>query len=212
MQVTGFAAGPFQTNCYILVDERTAEAAVVDPGFGAHAGVEKFCAEQALTVTAVVLTHGHIDHIRDAGMFEVETFIHADDAFMLDPDAVPEWLRTPFDSATMKPPARVTRVSDGERVTVAGEDFTVRHAPGHSPGSALWVAADFALTGDVLFQGSIGRTDLPYSDDAAMQSSLKGPVWALEDRLPILPGHGPTSTMAHERATNPYLRAANKGR
>ncbi|WP_165165128.1 MBL fold metallo-hydrolase [Corynebacterium qintianiae] len=212
MQITGFAAGPLQTNCYIVVNEETGEAAVVDPSYGAHARVAEFCAEHRLTVVAVILTHGHIDHIRDAGKFGVEAFIHADDAFMLDGASATEWLRIPFDVENMEPIGDVTHVADGENVTVAGIAFTIRHAPGHSPGSALWVHDDFVLSGDVLFQGSIGRTDLPFSDEAAMQESLRGPVWDLEDRLPVLPGHGPTTTMSHERATNQYLRAANQGR
>lgn len=212
MQITGFAAGPLQTNCYIVANESTGEAVVVDPSYGAHARVEKFCAEENLTVVAIILTHGHIDHIRDAGKFGVETFIHADDVFMLDGAAATEWLRVPFDIDNMERIDNVTEVTGGQPVTLAGIDFTVRHAPGHSPGSALWVHDDFVLAGDVIFQGSIGRTDLPYSDDAVMQASLCGPVWDLEDRLPLLPGHGPTTTMAHERATNPYLRAANQNR
>ena len=212
MQITGFAAGPLQTNCYIVVNEDTGQAAVVDPSYGAHSRVEQFCAEHGVTVVAVILTHGHIDHIRDAGAFGVETFIHPDDEFMLDGRAGTERLRVPFDVDNMEPVTHVTHVHDGDKVTVAGIGFTIRHAPGHSPGSALWVHEDFALTGDVLFQGSIGRTDLPFSDDAAMQESLRGPVWDLDDRLPVLPGHGPTTTMAHERATNQYLRAANHNR
>lgn len=212
MQITGFAAGPLQTNCYIVVNEDSAEAIVVDPSYGAHARVGEFCAEHALSVAAVILTHGHIDHIRDAGKFAVETFIHTDDAFMLDGAAATEWLRVPFDVDNMEPIGQVSEVRDGDLVGIAGIQFSVRHAPGHSPGSALWVHDDFVLSGDVLFQGSIGRTDLPHSDDAAMQASLRGPVWELEDRLPVLPGHGPTTTMAHERATNQYLRAANQGR
>lgn len=208
MQVTGFAAGPLQTNCYIVVDETAGRAIVVDPGYGAHEQVMDFCGDHSLSVAAVILTHGHIDHIRDAGKFGVETLIHTDDVFMLDGAATPDFLRVPFDVDNMETIEHVTAVTDGERRTVAGVEFTVRHAPGHSPGSALWVHEDFVLSGDVLFQGAIGRTDLPYCDDAAMRESLRGPVWELEDRYPVLPGHGPTTTMAHERATNQYLRAA----
>ncbi|AWB84114.1 MBL fold metallo-hydrolase [Corynebacterium liangguodongii] len=212
MQVTGFAAGPLETNCYIVVNEHSGEAIIVDPSLGAHSRAEQFLQEHGLRAVAVVLTHGHIDHTRDAGAFGLETYIHAADAFMLTETAHIEWLRVPFQIDAMPPVERVTTVGDGERVSLAGLDFTVRHAPGHSPGSCLWVHEDFVLTGDVLFQGGIGRTDLPFSDDEAMQESLRGPVWELEDRLPVLPGHGPTSTMARERETNTYLREAMSGR
>ena len=107
------------------------------------------------------------------------------------------------------PPVKERRdLVGGETLSVAGLEFELLHAPGHSPGCVMLVAEDIALTGDVLFRGSIGRTDLPHSDPAAMQRSLRGPVWGLDDGLAILPGHGPTSTMRRERATNPFLIAA----
>ncbi len=216
MKITGFAAGPFQTNCYIVINDAPGagnRAFVVDPSLGAHPRVMEVVAEEGATLEAVVLTHGHIDHTRDAGAFGLETFIHPADEFMLDAgEGVTAALRLPFDVEHMPPVDHVTHVHDGETLTVAGMDFDVRHAPGHSPGSTLFLGDGFVLAGDVLFRGSIGRTDLPYSDDAAMQDSLRGPVWAIPDAFAVLPGHGPTTTMEHERRTNPYLRAANAGR
>ncbi|MFG6304524.1 MBL fold metallo-hydrolase, partial [Corynebacterium hesseae] len=113
-----------------------------------------------------------------------------------------------FAAASMKQVADRRDLLGGETLSLVGLEFELLHAPGHSPGCVMLVAEDFALTGDVLFKGSIGRTDLPHSDPAAMQRSLRGPVWGLDDSLAILPGHGPTSTMRRERATNPFLRAA----
>ncbi|WJY68170.1 MBL fold metallo-hydrolase [Corynebacterium auris] len=212
MKITGFAAGPFQTNCYLVVndDAPRAEAFVVDPGLGAHPRAVELAQREGAELVAVVLTHGHIDHVRDAAAFGLETFIHAADAFMLDPEEETlARLALPFDVAHMEKTERVTHVADGEVIEVAGIQLRARHAPGHSPGSTLFLGADFVLSGDVLFRGSVGRTDLPHSSPSDMRESLRGPVWEIPDSLAVLPGHGPTTTMAHERATNPYLLEAN---
>ena len=211
MRIAGFAAGPFQTNCYVVAHGD--RAFVIDPGLGAHEAVSQMAQEQGLTVEAVVLTHGHIDHIRDAAAFGVETFIHPADAFMLlRGEGVSEQARQLYDASAMPPIDNPTPLEDGQTLTVAGVDLRILHAPGHSPGCVMLVADDVVFSGDVLFRGSIGRTDLPDSDPAQMQESLRGPVWELDDELQVLPGHGPATTVAQERATNPYLRQANADR
>ncbi|MDL0402017.1 MBL fold metallo-hydrolase [Corynebacterium lehmanniae] len=211
MRIAGFAAGPFQTNCYVVVNGD--RAFVIDPGLGAHEAVSQLVQEQGLTVEAVVLTHGHIDHIRDAAAFGVETFVHPADAFMLlRGEGVSEQARQLYDASAMPPIDNPTPLEDGQTLTVAGVELRVVHAPGHSPGCVMLVADDVVFSGDVLFRGSIGRTDLPDSDPAQMQESLRGPVWDLDDELQVLPGHGPATTVAQERATNPYLRQANADR
>ena len=218
MKITGFAAGPFATNCYVVVNDDPLvagmkQAFVVDPSLGAYQRAVDAAEAEGARLAAVLLTHGHIDHIRDAGMFGLPTYIHADDRFMLDTSSgVFTRLQLPFDVDNMEPIEHVTEVRGGERIELAGMLFDVHHAPGHSPGSALFIGDGFVLAGDVLFRGAIGRTDLPFSDDEAMQESLRGPVWNLPDSLAVLPGHGPTTTMEYERATNPYLRAANADR
>lgn len=211
MRIAGFAAGPFQTNCYVVSNGD--RAFVIDPGMGAHEAVSKLAQEQGLTVEAVVLTHGHIDHIRDAAAFGVETFIHPADAFMLlRGEGVSEQARQLYDASAMPPIDNPTHIEDGQTLTVAGVELRVVHAPGHSPGCVMLVADEVVFSGDVLFRGSIGRTDLPDSDPEQMQESLRGPVWDLDDELQVLPGHGPATTVAQERATNPYLRQANADR
>lgn len=211
MRIAGFAAGPFQTNCYVVANGD--RAFVIDPGLGAHEAVSQMAQEQGLTVEAVVLTHGHIDHIRDAAAFGVETFVHPADAFMLlRGEGVSEQARQLYDASAMPPIDNPTPLEDGQTLTVAGVDLRIVHAPGHSPGCVMLVADDVVFSGDVLFRGSIGRTDLPDSDPAQMQDSLRGPVWDLDDELQVLPGHGPATTVAQERATNPYLRQANADR
>ena len=211
MRIAGFAAGPFQTNCYVVSNGD--RAFVIDPGLGAHEAVSQLVQEQGLTVEAVVLTHGHIDHIRDAAAFGVETFIHPADAFMLlRGEGVSEQARQLYDASAMPPIDNPTHIEDGQTLTVAGVELRVVHAPGHSPGCVMLVADEVVFSGDVLFRGSIGRTDLPDSDPEQMRESLRGPVWELDDELQVLPGHGPATTVAQERATNPYLRQANADR
>ena len=206
-EIYGFAAGPYQTNTYVVANG--SRAFIVDPGMDTRERLEQLAEEQCLTFESVVLTHGHIDHTRDAAEFDLPVYIHPDDAFMLvDGSGVSPQSQLLFDAASMKQVADRRDLIGGETLTLAGLDFEIVHAPGHSPGCVMLVAEDVALTGDVLFKGSIGRTDLPHSDHAAMQRSLRGPVWALDDALAILPGHGPTSTMRRERATNPFLVAA----
>ena len=211
MRIAGFAAGPFQTNCYVVSNGD--RAFVIDPGLGAHEAVSQLVQEQGLTVEAVVLTHGHIDHIRDAAAFGVETFIHPADAFMLlRGEGVSEQARQLYDASAMPPIDNPTPLEDGQALQVAGVELRVVHAPGHSPGCVMLVADDVVFSGDVLFRGSIGRTDLPDSDPEQMRQSLRDPVWDLSDELQVLPGHGPATTVAQERATNPYLRQANSDR
>ena len=211
MRIAGFAAGPFKTNCYVVANGD--RAFVIDPGLGAHEAVSQLVQEQGLTVEAVVLTHGHIDHIRDAAAFGVETFVHPADAFMLlRGDGVSEQARQLYDASGMQPIHIPTPLEDARTLTVAGLELDVVHAPGHSPGCVMLVGGGVVFSGDVLFRGSIGRTDLPDSDPAQMRESLRGPVWDLADELDVLPGHGPATTVAHERATNPFLRDANAGR
>ena len=186
---------------------------MIDPGLGAHEAVSQMAQEQGLNVEAVVLTHGHIDHIRDAAAFGVETFVHPADAFMLlRGEGVSEQARQLYDASAMPPIDNPTPLEDGQTLTVAGVDLRIVHAPGHSPGCVMLVADEVVFSGDVLFRGSIGRTDLPDSDPTQMQESLRGPVWDLDDELQVLPGHGPATTVAQERATNPYLRQANADR
>ncbi|MEM5985016.1 MBL fold metallo-hydrolase [Corynebacterium hesseae] len=205
--IYGFAAGPYKTNTYVVANG--SRAFIVDPGMHTRERLEQLAREKFLEFEAVVLTHGHIDHTRDAAEFNLPVYIHPDDAFMLvDGSGVSPESQMLFAAASMKQVADRRDLLGGETLSLVGLEFELLHAPGHSPGCVMLVAEDFALTGDVLFKGSIGRTDLPHSDPAAMQRSLRGPVWGLDDSLAILPGHGPTSTMRRERATNPFLRAA----
>ncbi|MEZ2121208.1 MULTISPECIES: MBL fold metallo-hydrolase [unclassified Corynebacterium] len=215
MEILGFAAGPYQTNTWLLVDG--GRCVVVDPGMHAARRVLEIFDERGLTLESVVLTHGHIDHTRDSGTlanrFEVPVYIHPADRLMLDnPGAgVSAASVQLFTADRMTRPAIVRDLEHGTQLSLAGTPFSVRHAPGHSPGSTLLVGAGVCLSGDVLFRGTIGRTDLPASDPEAMERTLRNEVLALDDRLQVLPGHGPATTMRAERRTNIFLLGLTQG-
>ncbi|MFP7364729.1 MBL fold metallo-hydrolase [Corynebacterium callunae] len=214
MEILGFAAGPYKTNCYLVRGDK--DVAIIDPGMHSYDDLVEYITSNDLNVDKIVLTHGHIDHIRDAGAlaqrFQAPVYIHKDDIFFFEGYKVSTTKTAMlFDAANMVNPApeSVFELFDGETITLAGEEFTLAHAPGHSPGCTLLVGKEYCFSGDVLFKGSIGRTDLDYSDDAAMTNSLRTVVLGLDDALQILPGHGPTTTMRAERMGNPYLLALN---
>lgn len=213
MRIAGFAAGPFQTNCYVVAGDEAGEAFVVDPGMGAHARVEELVRAEELEVVAVVLTHGHIDHTRDAAAFGVPTYIHPADRYMLDggKGLGAETLQL-HDAAHMGEVEQVLDLPGEGEIEVAGICLSTIHAPGHSPGCVMLTTNEVVFSGDVLFRGSIGRTDFDHSDPDAMRETLRGPVWDLDDQLTVLPGHGPATTVAHERATNLFVREANQDR
>ena len=208
LSVLGFAAGPYKTNTYVVANG--SRAFVVDPGMHAMQRVLDLGKEHGLNFEAIVLTHGHLDHTREAGdlakQLNLPVYIHPKDAFMLvDGSGVSPESQLLFDAANMLAIDDLRELHGGKPLELIGYEFRIEHAPGHSPGSVLIIAEEFVLSGDVLFKGSIGRTDLEHSDPSAMQLSLAGPVWRLDDKLAVLPGHGATTTMDAERATNPFL-------
>ena len=221
MLVASFPAGPWQTNTYVVAADRGSECVVIDPGMGAEAGVADLVAEHRLKPVAVMVTHGHLDHMFAVAPLcrtnDAPCWVHPDDRDLLaDPlrsmGAETRALLTrmvPGHSGFVEPD-EVRELHDGSLVSVAGLDFVAVHAPGHTPGSTMFATDEedgpLVFSGDVLFAGSIGRTDLPGGDVEAMVESLRTKVLPLPDPVVVLPGHGPRTTMAVERATNPYLR------
>lgn len=231
MQIVGITAGPFQTNTYVIVGQRDGENAdenrnhndndaavkafVVDPGKDSASKAREIAARAGASIECIVLTHGHIDHTRDCAEFGVPVYIHREDEIMLDPQyGAPGDFARLFDTASMKRPDDLRYLETDTTMIFAGLEFQLVHAPGHSPGSTILVAQTepVALTGDVIFAGTIGRTDLPLADPSAMNRTLAGPVWDLDDALDLLPGHGPATTMKRERTANPFLVEAGRSR
>jgi glyoxylase-like metal-dependent hydrolase (beta-lactamase superfamily II) len=206
---------PFQQNCAILWDDQTKRALVVDPG----GDVDRILAaidQTGVTVERILLTHGHLDHAGgatgladalrarpEAGPVPVEG-PDIRDAFLLEGIAA-QAAGYGFDARNVTPDRWF---QEGDHVTLGAHRFDVLHCPGHTPGHVVFVnhAARFALVGDVLFQGSVGRTDFPYGDHAALISAIMTKLLPLGDDFSFLCGHGPGSSIGAERRTNPFLR------
>jgi hydroxyacylglutathione hydrolase len=219
--VAAFPAGSFQTNCYVVAPAAGEHCVVVDPGEDATGGVEEIIREYGLRPVAVLLTHGHLDHMWSVapvcGAHGIPAYIQSGDrALLTDPGlALSPETRAMFAGLELTEPDDVREIVDGGDLELAGLRFTIDLTPGHTAGSVTFRTADggprddepMLFAGDLLFAGAIGRTDLPTGDPAAMVTSLRG-VLTLSDETLVLPGHGGTTTIGRERVTNPYLRPA----
>ncbi|GAA2747488.1 MULTISPECIES: MBL fold metallo-hydrolase [Kitasatospora] len=221
MFVAGFPAGAWGTNCYLVAPAAGEECVIVDPGHEAAEGVEELIREHRLKPVAVLLTHGHIDHIASVvpvcGARNVPAWIHPEDRYMMaDPArglgrSLGQQI---MGSITVGEPDDVRELKDGSVLELAGLELTVDHAPGHTKGSVTFRTPSsddippVLFSGDLLFAGSIGRTDLPGGDSAAIMQSLARVCLPLDDATVVLSGHGSQTTIGRERATNPYLMQA----
>jgi hydroxyacylglutathione hydrolase len=201
---------PFQQNCTLLWEEASKVGAVVDPG-GDLQRIEDAIARVGLKPEKILLTHGHVDHAAGAAALKEKLGgvpiegPHSADAFLLDQLAAQGRAYGEL-SARNVTPDRWLR--EGDSVAAAATTFSVLHCPGHSPGSVVLVEPGqrFALVGDVLFRGSIGRTDFPYGDHAALINAIKLKLLPLGDDITFICGHGPMSSFGDERRSNPFLR------
>jgi hydroxyacylglutathione hydrolase len=199
---------PFQQNCTLLWCEETKRAAVFDPG-GDLLRIQEAIGQTGVKVEKILLTHGHIDHAGGAADLRDRLGVpiegpHRADLFLL------ESLAETGRSYGITGARAVTPdhwLDEGDEVTIGNASFSLLHCPGHSPGSVVFVQAEqrFAIMGDVLFRGSIGRTDLPGGDHETLIRSIKDKILPLGDDLTFICGHGPASTVGAERTTNPFL-------
>lgn len=216
MLITGFPAGLLQCNCYVVAPRDGADAVIVDPGQNVLPRLRKLLDQHRLTPAAVLLTHGHVDHIWSAqkvsDMFGVPAYIHPRDRHMLtDPIAgIGPWLAQRALKVLFSEPRQVVELDDdGAKLPVSGLDVVVDHTPGHTSGSVVFrVAGDdqqVVFTGDTLFQSSVGRTDLPGGSGRDLMNSIVNKLLVLDDACVVLPGHGAKSSIGVERRTNPFL-------
>jgi hydroxyacylglutathione hydrolase len=199
---------PLQQNCTIVWCARTKKAAIIDPG-GEVDRLMGAIENQGLTLEKIWITHGHLDHAGAAQALKDLTGVpiegpHPDDAFWID-DIGASGAKWGMPEARTFTPDRW--LGDGDRVTLGDTEFEVYHTPGHTPGHVVFFhrEARFAQVGDVLFQGSIGRTDFPRGDFKTLIASITGKLWPLGDDVAFVPGHGPMSTFGAERRSNPFV-------
>ena len=213
MKIAVFPLILFQVNCYVVYDPVEKKAAIIDPGIVDNReidSIDRFLAEHSLQVVAVINTHLHIDHVlANSGLaqkYGVPVMAHPDDAFL--GDRLGEQARQ-FGLPFRLENAGVTHhLSDGEIIPVGSGSLEVIHLPGHSPGGiGLYDAqGGFIITGDTLFQGSVGRTDLPGGDMGRLLESVRKRIYPLPDDTVVYPGHGPATTIGREKLSNPFLR------
>ncbi len=210
IQIHTVVSEPFAENSYVVWLDGSLEAFVIDPGFEPDA-IRDFLSERGLTLTAIVCTHGHVDHI--AGNADLKQhfplapiIVGKGDAEMLTSAVVN---MSAFFGTPVVSPAADRLVEDGEKLTVAGIELEVLSIPGHSAGHVVYLIRDHApmlvLGGDVLFRGSVGRTDFPGGSFEVLRAGIEAKLWPLPPDTVFYPGHGPTTTIGHEKHTNPYV-------
>jgi len=211
VQIVTIESAPFAENSYVLWQDGSRTAVVIDPGFEPEVILDVLT-ERELTLAAILCTHGHVDHI--AGNATLKQHYpsapiiigHGDAPMLTDPMLN---LSGVFGFDIVSPPADQT-VRDGEQLTLAGLTWLVREIPGHSPGHVVYILQEvtppWVLGGDVLFRGSIGRTDFPGGDYHALLTGIRRVLWPLPPDTVVYPGHGPTTTIGHEQRTNPFLK------
>ena len=221
MLIAGFPAGPWAANCYVVAAGPGSECVVVDPGKDSSDGIAEIVREHRLKPVSVLLTHGHVDHMWSvapvAGTYDATAWIHPGDRHLLtDPMAGMSRESTQMllgGSYEWAEPDDVRELADLQELEIAGLRFVVDHTPGHTEGSVTFRSpydsddvSEVMFSGDLLFAGSIGRTDLPGGDHPTMLRSLTEKVLPLADDVVVLPGHGDQTSIGRERATNPFLQ------
>lgn len=207
-------SGPIQTIGYLLTDSATGEAVLVDAPEGVWGKVQPLLAQEGCALKELWLTHGHWDHTQDAAGIKRATGAivrahRADQALIETPEVMAAYLMPGLELEPVKIDAFV---EGGDRLRALGRDFEVRHVPGHCPGNVLFHQAEarVALVGDALFNGGVGRWDLPGGDFPTLERSIRTQIYTLPDETVVLPGHGPRTTVADEKEGNPFVAAERR--
>jgi len=205
LKIRGTPVGPLQANAYIAICEDTLKCALVDPGEEAELLLAAV-AEEGATVESILLTHAHLDHIGGVAEAKRQTgvpvYLHPADLNLY--NAAPLQAHS-FGLEIETPPPPDRELEDGQIIKIGSSELEVRHTPGHSPGHVCLIGDGFALVGDCVFAGSIGRSDLPGGDGRTLIESINERIMTLSEDTVLYSGHGPATTVGQERATNPFL-------
>ncbi len=204
----------FGTNCWVIASGKGSECIIVDPGMpDISAEIELIISEEGLKPVVALMTHGHLDHTFSikalADGYGIPAYIHSEDRrFIADPAGIHDaQFRQTISSMSFAEPKDTRTLRDGELLDLVGISIKAIHAPGHTRGSLMFLLNDqYLLSGDVLFSGTIGRTDSPTGSAADMKETLRKKILPLDDAIEVLPGHGPQTTIENERKRNPYLK------
>ncbi|MFH1837661.1 MAG: MBL fold metallo-hydrolase [Candidatus Omnitrophota bacterium] len=201
LQVKTFKLGSIETNCYVAHDEVSKKGVLIDPGeYGA--AVKKYIETEGLDILWTINTHGHADHILGNKKFGYPVMIHAlDEPFLNDPSLN----LSSFYKEEHEVFSAGSFLEDGTVIGIGAFDLKVIHTPGHTPGSVSIICGDMLFSGDTLFFDGVGRTDLPGGDQNALFRSIREKLMTLNDHVKVFPGHGPETTIGHERKNNPFL-------
>jgi glyoxylase-like metal-dependent hydrolase (beta-lactamase superfamily II) len=212
--IEGYTVGVFASNCYVAAGREGDKAVVIDPGQEAGELVKERLEAHGLQLEAVLLTHGHIDHIWSAAEVAdaagVPAYIHPGDRYMLD-DPGAALGRMGMGKMQIETPADVRDLSDGDRFRFGDLELETKHTPGHTPGHCIFVTNGIVFSGDLIFQGSIGRTDFPGGSLDDLMESIRREILPMDDDVVILSGHGPETTVGVERRSNPFVLADARG-
>lgn len=214
MIVEGYTTGVFASNTYIAAARDGETAVVIDPGQDAAPIIAERLAALGLRCEAVLLTHGHVDHIWNANAVaqaaDVDAWIHPDDTWLLeDPGAALG--AAGMGNLEVDVPERLSWLSDDQVLRFGGLDLRVKHTPGHTPGSVVFLTDGIVFSGDLIFAGSVGRTDFPRGSTQDLMESIRRVILTLDDQVTILSGHGAETTVGHERTSNPFVLAEERG-